>query len=267
VDRPPAPARLARALAIALIACAVVPWPALGAEGDPSPAIVAPEPTPEPTPPPAAEPTPAPTPEPAVEAAPVGRVTVDRNLYVPYAIVKQYTSYWCVPANAQTMVNLVLGRLDRTSGTQARYAWHVRRYNGYRYPTRGNDPRGWARFLDLVLPGDFHYADRSFATKAAAIAAMVESIDRTGHPVGIVVDRGTHAWTVLGYRASMIDGDPSTRVVDGLYVSGSLYPLRRTREPFPYRFLTLDAFRARFTKYHESSRRVIWEGKFVIISE
>jgi hypothetical protein len=254
VDRPPAPALLARALAIALIACAVVPWPASAAEGDPSPA-------------PTAEITPDPSPDPALESAPLGQVTIDTNLYVPYAIVKQYTSYWCVPANAQTMVNLVLGRLDRTYKTQTRYAWHVKRQNGYRYTTRGNDPRGWARFLDLVLPGDLHYVDRSFATKSEAIGAIVESIDRTGHPVGIVVDRGSHAWTVLGYRASMVDGDPSTKVVEGLYVSGSLYPLRRTREPWPYRFLTVDAFRARFTKYHESSRRVVWEGKFVIIAE
>ena len=284
MDRPPAPAFLARALAIALIACALVPWPASAAEGDPSPTptlapaptpdptpIPTPDPTPvpppEPTPVPPPEPTPAPTPAPAPEPAPaLAQVTIDMNLYRPYAIVRQYTSYWCVPANAQTMVNIVMGRLDRTYRTQARYAWHVKWQNRYTYPTRGNDPRGWSRFLDLVLPGDLHYLDRSYGNQSQAIGAIVEALDRTGHPVGIVVDRGTHAWTVLGYRGSIVDGDPSSKVIDGFYVSGSLLGVRRP-DPWPYRFISLDAFRSRFTRYHESSRRVVWEGKFVIIAE
>jgi hypothetical protein len=267
VDRPAAPALLTRALAIALIACALVPWPASAAEGDPSPApTVTPAPTTAPTLAPSLDP--APTPEPAIESGPsLARLTIDSNLYRPYAIVRQYTSYWCVPANAQTMVNIVMGRLDRSYKTQARFAWHVKWQNRYTYRTRGNDPRGWARFLDLWLPGDLHYLDRSFGDQSQAIGAIVDALDRTGHPVGIVVDRGTHAWTVLGYRGSMVEGDPSSKVVEGFYVSGSLYRLRRTREPWPYRFLTLDAFRGRFTRYHESSRRVVWEGKFVIVSE
>jgi len=292
VDRP-APARLARTLAIALIAGALLPWPAAAAEGDPTPAPTAApaaEPTPaptaeptaaptaEPTPAPTAEPTPAPTPEatvaptPAPDAglepsAPLPLVRTDLNLYRPYAIVRQYTNYWCVPANAQTMVNLVMGRLDRSYATQARFAWHTQRQNRYRYPTRGNDPRGWARFLDMWLPGDLHYRDASYGNQSQAIAGIVEALDRTGHPVGIVVDRGTHAWTVLGYRGSTVAGDPSTRVIEGFYVSGSLYQLRRSREPFPYRFMTLSAFRGRFTRYHESTRAVVWEGKYVIVAE
>lgn len=256
-----APAHLARTLAIALIVGALVPWPASAAEGDPSPA-------PSTTPAPIAEPAPAPTPAPAPEqAAQLNRVAIDTNLYRAYAIVQQYTGYWCVPANAQTILNLVTGRSDRSRATQARYAWHVRWHNRYTYPTRGNDPRGWSRFLDEYLPGDLHYRDRSFDRQSDAILGIVEAIDRTAHPVGIVVDRGTHAWTVLGYRGSTVEGDASTKVVDGFYVSGSLYRLRRTREPWPYRYMTLDAFRARFTRYHESSRRVVWEGKFVIIAE
>jgi hypothetical protein len=246
VDRPAAPALLARTLAIALIACALVPWPASAAEGDPSPT-------------PTVEPAPTPDSLPA-------RIAIDTNLYRPYAIVRQYTSYWCVPANAQTMINIAMGRLDRSYATQARFAWHTKRLNKYRYPTRGNDPRGWARFLDLWLPGDLHYRDRSYSNKSQAIGAIVEAIDRTGHPVGIVVDRGSHAWTVLGYRGSMVEGDPSSKVVEGFYVSGSLRRLRRP-DPWPYRFMTLAAFRERFTRYHESSRSVVWEGKFVIVAE
>jgi hypothetical protein len=255
MDRHGAPARLARTLAIALIAGAIVPWSASAAEGDPAPASES-APTTDPAPPSDSSQVVAPA-----------LLTIDMNLYRPDAIVRQFKSYWCVPANAQTMVNLVLGRLDRSLKTQTRFAWHVKKLNKHKYPSRGNDAHGWAQFLDYWLPGDFHYRDQTFDTKAAAIDAIVESLDRTGHPVGIVVDHGSHAWTILGYRATMVEGDPSTKIVEGLYVSGSLYRARRTRDPWPYQFLTLDAFRLRFTKYRESSRSVVWEGKFVIVAE
>jgi hypothetical protein len=274
MDRRLAPARLARTLAIALIAGALLPWPVFAAE-EPGPSpTTSPVPTAEPAPTPSADPAPTavpePTPEPSVQAlAPLPRVTSETNLYQPYAIVRQYKGYWCVPANAQTILNIVMGRRDRSYATQARYAWHVKWHNRYKYPSRGNDPQGWSRFLDEYLPGDLHYHDVSFDVQADAIGAIIEALDRTGHPVGIVVDRGSHAWTVLGYRRSMVEGDPSTMTLDGFYVSGPLYRARNRpkREPWPYRFMALDAFQARYTRYHESSRKVVWEGKFVIVAE
>jgi hypothetical protein len=287
-------ARDPRRLAAAVMAIAVVvalPWPVAAAEGDASPApsaSVAPPPTPAPssgpvpsvsptaaptaTPRPSASPTPrptpttTPTPTPAPTPTPTpapARVTVTLNLYKPYTVARQYTSYWCVPANAQTMLNLVLGRRDRTYATQAKYDRWLKRYNRYKYVTRGNDVHGWATLLDYSIGGPWHYHDRSYATQSVAIARIVESLDRTRHPVGVVVDRGTHAWTVVGYRATMEPGRPETKVIVGLYVSGSL----ATRDPHPYRYMLLGDFRRRFTRYHEWQRSVIWEGKYVIVSE
>jgi|SRR5215210_381704 len=232
----PRPRRLARALLLAMALAAAVPWQALAAT------------------PPSIAPVPA-TVRATIE-------TVDVNLYRAGSVAYQYTSYWCVPANAQTMLNLINHTTDRTRDTQARYAWHINRLNRYTYATRGNDVTGWARFLDLWLPGDWHYRDRSYTTRAAAVAAMVESIDRTGHPVGIVVDHGTHAWTVVGYRATMSRGS-TAKTVTGVYVSGSL----AGSDPRPYRYLSLADFAVRYTRYHEWQRTVVWEGKYVIVSE
>jgi hypothetical protein len=81
--------------------------------------------------------------------------------------------------------------------------------------------------------------------------------------VGIVVDHGTHAWTVIGYKATVVPGRPSTRAILGFYVSGSL----ANRDPYPYRYVTIGDFRRRFGRYHEWQRSVIWEDKYVIISE
>ncbi|MFL5680168.1 MAG: hypothetical protein ACJ77B_06155 [Chloroflexota bacterium] len=188
--------------------------------------------------------------------------TVDVNLYRAGSVAYQYTNYWCVPANAQTMLNIVNRTTDRTYHTQARYAWHVNQLNRYDYATKGNDVGGWAAFLDLWIADAWHYRDHSYDSRSAAIAAMVESIDRTHHPIGIVVDNGTHAWTVLGYRATMVRGSTKKTVV-GLYVSGSL----AGTDPRPYRYYTLAQFATRYTRYHEWQRTVIWEGKYVIVSE
>ena len=83
---------------------------------------------------------------PAGTLAPVE--TIDINLYHSRAVVRQYTSYWCVPASVQTMLNVVRDTTNQSRDYQARYAWHVKRLNRYTYPTRGNDPQGWAAALD-----------------------------------------------------------------------------------------------------------------------
>ncbi len=271
---------------LALAAACVLPWPVAAADpspsADPAASVEAtapaePTPVPQPSPtgepdppadppaptdPPPPPPTPAPTPTPSPTPAPT-RVTVKLNLYKPNTVARQYTSYWCVPANAMTMLNTITGSTNRSYARQRHYDRLLKRYNRYRYATRGNDVQGWARLLDAKLPGPLHYDDRSFTTKAKAMDRIVEALDRTRHPVGITVGHGTHAWTVLGYRASMIPGRPETRVILGFYVSGSL----ANRDPYPYGYLTVGEFRRRFGRYHEWQRKVIWEGKYVIISE
>jgi hypothetical protein len=188
------------------------------------------------------------------------------NLYRPRTAVRQYTSYWCVPANAQTMINIIRGTHDQSYLTQSRFYRLTRRNNRYRYRTLGNDVRGWAWLLDTRLPGPLHYQDRMFTTQAAAIDRIVEAINRTRHPVGIVVDRGRHAWTVVGYRLRQIPGQPASRVVEGLYVFGSLKGARS--EPrWPYGYLPISTIKRRFTRYHEWQRPVVWEGRYVIVSE
>ena len=277
-----AAARLRRSLLLAVVLALVFPWQVLAADPttDPAPTQTpaatetsaatpteppAPTPTPTPAEPPAATPTPteppAPDPTPTPTPTPPAVQTFDVNVYRTGTAVHQFTSTWCVPANAQKMLNIINATTDRRYATQLRFSRQIRKLNKYRYATPGNDVRGWARFLDAHVGGEWHYADRSFQSRGAAILAMAESIDRTGHPVGIVVGHGSHAWTVVGYRATVTEGVPGRSIV-GLYVSGSL-----RRDPFAQRYMTLSQFALRYTRYHEATRRVVWEGKFVIVSE
>jgi hypothetical protein len=178
-------------------------------------------------------------------------------------IVRQYTSYWCVPAATQTMLNLINHTTDTSRATQSRLYTELRRANRYHYATLGNDVRGWARVLTARVASGPGYADRSFTSRAAAYAAIVEAMDRTKRPVGIVVDHGTHAWTVVGFRVREVRGDPDARTVLGFYVVG---PLGSPKDPWPRQYLTVDQLASRYTRYHESTRSVLWEGLYVIVA-
>jgi hypothetical protein len=187
--------------------------------------------------------------------------TVD--LFRSGAAVEQYTSYWCVPAAVQTMINLATGRSDRTYATQSRLYTELRKANLYQYSTRGNDVRGWARVLTARLPVGMGYADQSYTSRPTAYLEIVKAMDATRRPVGIVVDEGTHAWTVVGFSITETPGVPNSTTVLGFYVVG---PLGSPSDPWPKRYYTVSQLNARFTRYHEWQRSVPWEGKYVIVA-
>ncbi len=179
------------------------------------------------------------------------------------AAVTQFTSYWCVPASVQTMLNLVTGASDRSYATQSRLYTELRKSNRYVYSTRGNDVRGWARVLTAHLPAGMSYADVSFSSRSAAYLAIVKALDRTRRPVGIVVDAASHAWTVVGFTVRETPGVPDSTTVLGFYVVG---PLGSPSDPWPKKYLTVDQLALRFTRYHEPTRPVVWEGQYVIVA-
>jgi hypothetical protein len=225
----------------------------------PTPAPPTPAPTPRPTLAPA--PTPTPTPSPTPRRTPV---ITKVNLYRSTAMVRQYTNYWCVPAATQSMVNLVRRTSNRSYDTQKFYYKKIRQHNRYYYATRGNDPQGWAWGLRYFSQGTAMYAARMFTNKQQALDAIVASIAKYKDPVGITVKNGTHAWVVLGYRTSHDPIEPTKKTIQGFYVSG---PLGSAADKWPYAYLTVSQFNSYFTRYHEWQRKVIWEGKWVIIAQ
>ena len=287
--------------ALGLMVMGAAPWSALAADASPppeAPADPTPDPTDDPTPQPTSAPTPAPTVDTAASATPGPSPVADEtptptlppdptptanpsptptppppsptatiramNLYRSTAMVRQYTNYWCVPAATQSMVNLVRGTSNRRYLTQKYYYKLTRQHNRYTYVTKGNDPQGWAWAATYFSRGEATYRARAFTDKTAAINSIADALRRTRKPVGVTVRGGTHAWVVLGYRMSQNLEDPDKRTLLGLYVSG---PLGTTADRWPYRYLTVAQFRDVFTRYHEWQKRVIWEGKWVVISE
>jgi hypothetical protein len=249
-------APLAVALMALLAACALLAGaaPAFGADPSVDPSSV-------PTADPSASPTPTPTPAPTP-------IVTSRNLYRTDAAVHQYTLYWCVPASAQTMLNIILrDRLvDISRTSQTRLAKVIGTQNRYRYSVPGNDIRGWAKALNERIPASagVRYRDRAFRTRSAALWEIVNSIDRTGFPVGITVWHGSHAWTVVGYRTSQMPDKPSSRAIVGFYVTGPLQTSRHA-DPFPVKFMSLSTFLGNFTWYDEDKKRPPWHRAYVMV--
>ena len=290
------------AILLGLMVVGATPWSAF-ADETPAPAEPTPEPTttptlevaadptltPAPTPPPTPAPTEAPeptaapaptnvpadhtprptdTPHPTATPAPTPKPTSDtvlqsRNLYRYSAMVRQYTSYWCVPATVQSMANLVLGTSNKSYSRQGYIYKLTRQHNRYRYATRGNDPQGWGWSLRYFTHGRPYYP-RSYTNKEQAINSIWMSIAKTRQPVGVPVRAGTHAWVVLGYKLTYERDEPSKKTLLGLYVSG---PLGTTADRWPWKYLTVSQFRDVFTRYHEWQRSVIWEGKWVVLAQ
>jgi hypothetical protein len=214
---------------------------------------------------PSASPTPAPTPTPTPAPTPI---VTSRNVYRTGAAVHQCTIYWCVPASAQTMLNIVLRDrpVDSARISQTRLAKAIGTQNRYHYTVPGNDIRGWAKALNQRIPASdgVRYRDRAFRSRTVALWEIVHSIDRTGFPVGITVWHGRHAWTVTGYRTSQLPNRPATRTILGFYVTGPLHSARHV-DPFPMKYVSLATFVANFTWYDEDHKRPPWHGAYVMV--
>lgn len=247
-----------RAVALAAAGLTILPLPIYAAEPSATPAVIpadddGDEPTPEPTATP--EPTPTPTPAPTPTLTPVPYAI---NLYRASTVVRQYKNTWCVPAATQSMWNLIGGTSNLSYARQKALYNQIRKHNRYKYKTAGNDVQGWAWALRTYAGQPYQW--RAYTSKTAAIKAIAAAIDRTSHPVGITVHHGTHAWVVLGYKSS-----PDHGTILGFYVHGPLGP--GSSDPWKYRYISMASFRRVFGWYHERTRKVIWERKYVLVTD
>lgn len=237
---------LLRAVVLAAVSIAILPVAAYADEPAGTP-----RPTEEATP----EPTPTATPEPTVGPEPYAI-----NLYRASTVVRQYKNTWCVPAATQSMLNLIVGTSNTSYSTQKSLYSKIRKHNRYRYKTAGNDVQGWAWALRTYAHQPYQW--HAYKSKTSAINAIADAIDATQHPVGITVHHGTHAWIVLGYKSTDTDGRGT---ILGFYVHGPLGP--GSNDPWKYRYMSMASFRKVYGYYHERTRKVIWEHKYVLVSD
>jgi hypothetical protein len=150
--------------------------------------------------------------------------TGSMDLYRTSAFVTQRTWKWCVAAAAQMMVNLVLGSDDRSYRRQRAIIDYAHRVDGIKgsATNTGTSAAGWSAAVQAFTGA--RYEVLTYRSLGTAVRAAALRMRLTGRPVGILVMDGDHAWVIHGFSA---DTDPAADPrfqVDGVDVSGPLYP-------------------------------------------
>ena len=256
--------------------------PVASPDSSPEPTLPTPEPTPEPTPAPTPEPTggadpsvaptpgpdpsaaPTPGPDPSPTAAPSPAPDVVLawpgrfNLYRSGAWVRQYRDYTCTAASAQTMLNLILRRSDRSLLQQLRIIKYARAHDTLRF-SAGSDPAGWARAVTHFGGGTYSW--RTFSTRAAALRYAATRMLVTGKPAGLLVWKGHHAWTMTGFTST---SDPRTdpgALITGVYVAPPLVGV----DPRPNTYIPAASL-GTFARYMERDGLAAWVGRWVVVA-
>jgi hypothetical protein len=189
------------------------------------------------------------------------------DLYREGVFATQQTRNWCTAACIQMMLNITLDQRDQSKSNQQRYIRYERRHDLYTpRQAKGSDPRGWAAAM-RHFGGGTSYDDVARATFDDAIRKAVGRLRQTGKPVGLLVDRGTHAWVMTGFCAS---GDPAAGgdfTVTHVMVMGPLYPeQKRGYDMAPGTKLTAERLEEFFGPYAD---HVLpdnpWQGLYVTI--
>ena len=205
----------------------------------------------------AADPTP--TPNPIV-------ITYSRSLLRAGDFVRQYTRYQCVGASLQTMRNIISTVNNRGPNLQKKL-WRIARAHSLYKADGGADPFGWTTATTLSSVYG-RYVLVAAETMTDAVNAAARGIATTGHPAGIIVWGGKHAWVMTGFEAT---ADPKAtdeyRVVT-IRMADPLWPYYHARGRVVYRpgmRLYMSALRRNFTAYHDSRQDPQIEGQFVAI--
>jgi hypothetical protein len=179
------------------------------------------------------------------------RWTGTRDLYRRGAFSTQRTPFWCVGASVQMMLNMIRGQRDHTLARQRAYMSYARLHD-QATGLLGTNPLGWRATLNRYAGGSRYriHVDR---TLRGAIHDAAQRLRRTGHPVGLLVMGGHHAWVMSGFNST---ADPATTnhfKVTSVFVEGPLYPITQSNgfDMQPDTRLTVAALR-RFLKPYDA---------------
>jgi hypothetical protein len=210
---------------------------------------------------PAAMPTPMPT-----AVAQLKPFSID--LYNKGDFASQATTYYCVPASIEVMMNMIDGGPPDTSRSTQDDLYRLLRADLIQpYWGKGGQPEGWAQVLNTEGDGPYRLAIRASSMPALRVAAT--QLRLTGKPVGLLVWRGYHAWVMSGFTSI---GDPARTnafTLTGFYIEDPWYP--RISSTYgasrrPDSFYSLSALARFFLPYDQHGEGGLdKDGKFVVV--
>ncbi len=186
-----------------------------------------------------------------------------RDLYRTGTFSTQRTLSWCVGASVQMMLNMILGRHDHSYTGQLNYMTYARLHD-QDTGLLGTNALGWRVALNHY-GGTAGYHVHAYGTMQRAIHRAARRLRITGHPVGLLVMHGHHAWVMSGFRAT---ADPAmTRHfrVTSVYVEGPLYPIgqRNGFDMPPDTAISTAALRSYMNRYRAPGTS--WNHRFLTV--
>jgi hypothetical protein len=185
------------------------------------------------------------------------------DLYMAGVFSTQRTLTWCVGASVQIMLNIVLGRHDHSTSGQRRFMRYARLHDGAS-GLLGTNALGWRAALNHFDHGTGYHVSAD-GTLRQAIHTAARRLRLTGHPVGLLVMRGSHAWVMSGFEA---DADPAVTGhfrVTAVYFEGPLYPIGQSNgfDMPPDSRLTVGALRHFMPPYDAPGTS--WHHRFLTV--
>jgi len=175
---------------------------------------------------------------------------------------------WCVGASVQIMLNEIKGRHDHSRHSQWTYMRYARQHDRH-VPT--SDPRQRSaragRQPSTASTADPATGSMPTATSRRAVHDAARRIRLTGHPVGLLVKTGVHAWVMSGFKATADPALTNNFIVTAVYVEGPLFPMQQAYgyDMAPDTRLSLARFRLFFRRYDDRRAGTAWDNRFVTI--
>ena len=153
------------------------------------------------------------------------------NLYSQGDFLSQQTTYWCIPASTQTMMNMMDGgRPNRSRAMQARLyriGDRLEEDGTFSDEYEPDDFRGMGISEWVGLLNRFDYGPYELGrsrTQQGALRKAARLMRKTGKPVGLVVWRGAHAWVMSGFTATADPAHTDDYTVTSVWVQDPWYP-------------------------------------------
>jgi hypothetical protein len=198
------------------------------------------------------------------------------NLYSKGDFLSQQTTYWCIPASTQTMMNIMdAGRPDRSRALQARLyriGDNLEEDGSVSDEIEPDDFRGmgiseWVGLLNRFDYGPYELGRAS--TRQSALRKAARLMRKTGKPVGLVVWQGAHAWVMSGFTATADPAYAKDFTVTSVWVQDPWYPrVSSTWGPSrpPNARVSASALGQDFVPYDRPQRRHPGrDGKFMLV--
>jgi hypothetical protein len=186
-----------------------------------------------------------------------------KDVYRSGAFSTQRTTTWCVGASVQIMLNMILGQRDHSFGGQLAYMRYARSHDR-ETGLLGTNALGWKAALNHYAGGNGYHV-RVDRTLKRAIHDAARRVRMTGHPVGLLVMRGRHAWVMSGFEATADPAMTNHFKVTAVYVEGPLYPFGQANgfDMPPDTRITVSYLRSFMRPYEAPG--TTWDQRFVTV--